>query len=57
MSSGKEKDMTTMNRLYYLYSIKCLSAHLDERELGLCVMHSSIDKHKRGNCVFDTGLQ
>ncbi len=49
--------MTTMNRLYELYSESCLSAHLDKPELGLCVVHSSMDKHKRGNCVFDTGLQ
>ena len=49
--------MTTMNRYYCLYSERSLKAHLDEREQGLCVMHSSIDKHKRGNCVIDTGLQ
>lgn len=49
--------MTTMNRFYCLYSESCKSAHLDERELGFGFMHSSIDKHKRGNCVFDTGLQ
>ena len=56
-SSRKEKDMTTMNRWYCLYSESCKSTHLDERELGFGFMHSSIDKHKRGNCVIDTGLQ
>ena len=54
---GKEKDMTTMNRFNYLYSECSKCAHLDERELGFGFMHSSIDKHKRGNCVIDTGLQ
>ena len=49
--------MTTMNRWYCLYSESCKPAHLDERELGFSFMHSSIDKHKRGNCVIDTGLQ
>ncbi len=49
--------MTTMNRLYCLYSESCLSAHLDIYELGFGFMHPSIDKHKRGNCVLDTGLQ
>ena len=57
MRSGKDKDMTTMNRLYWLYNVRCLAAHLDEHELGLDFMHSSIDKHKRGNCVTCTGLQ
>lgn len=49
--------MTTMNRIYCLYSESYKLAHLDERELGFSFMHSSIDKHKRGNCVTDTGLQ
>lgn len=49
--------MTTMNRLDYFYSESYQSAHLDKYELGLCAMRSSIDKHKRGNCVSDTGLQ
>ena len=49
--------MTTMNRLYCLYSESCLKALLDEREQGLCFMHSSIDKQKRGNCVTCTGQQ
>lgn len=53
-SSRKEKDMTTMNRWYCLYSESNPSAHLAKPELGLCVIHSSMDKHKRGNCVFDT---
>ncbi len=49
--------MTTMNRFYFIYSESCKLAHLDERELGLYVMHSSIDKRKRGNCVTCAGLQ
>ncbi len=49
--------MNTKNRLYYFYSEKCMPAQLDERELGLYFMHPSIDKHKRGNCVLDIGLQ
>ena len=49
--------MTTMNRWYCHYSESYKSAHLDERELGFDFIYSSIDKHKRGNCVFDTGLQ
>lgn len=53
MSFRKEKDMTTMNRLYCKYSESCHSAHLESRELGFALLHSSIDKHKRGNCVSD----
>lgn len=53
----KGKDMITMNRWYCPYSESCISAHLDERELSFCFMHSSIDKHKRGNCVTCTRLQ
>lgn len=53
----KGKDMTTINRFGKLYSECRLNALLDERELGLCVMHSSIDKHKRGYCVLDVVLQ
>ena len=53
----KGKDMTTMNRFGKLYSECRLDALLGERELGLCVMHSSIDKQKRGNCVLDAVLQ
>ena len=53
----KGKDMTTMNRFGKLYSECRLDALLDERELGLCVMHSSIDKQKRGNCVLEVVLQ
>ena len=49
--------MTTRNRFDKLYSERSLNALLDERELGLCVMHSSIDKQKRGNCVLDAVLQ
>lgn len=57
IGSRKEKNMTTMNRIYCLYSESCKRAHLDERELGFSFMHSSIDKHIRGNCVTDTGRQ
>ena len=58
MGSRKdEKDMNTMNRLFYFYSESCKMAHLYKNELGFGFMHSSIDKHKRGNCVIDTGLQ
>ena len=55
--SGKEKDMTAMNRFSKLYNECCLCAHLAERKLGLCVMRSSVDNHKRGNCVLDVELQ
>lgn len=52
MGSRKdEKDMNTMNRLYYFYSESCKMAHLYKNELGFGFMHSSIDKHKRENCV------
>ena len=54
LSSGKEKDMTTMNRLYCLYSESCLSAYLEESEMGLCFMHSSIDKQKTRKLCLDT---
>ena len=57
IGSRKEKDMNTMNRLYSFYKECCQPAHLDEHELGLCFVHSSIDKHKRGNCVLYTCLQ
>ena len=57
LSSGKEKDMTTMNRFSKLYSERSLSALLAERKLGFSVMHSSIDKQKRENCVLDAVLQ
>ena len=57
MFPERKKDMTTMNRIYCLYSESCKYAHLDERELGFGFMHSSVDKHKRGNCVTCTGLQ
>jgi hypothetical protein len=47
--------MAAMNRIYSLYS-ECLKAQLDERELGLDFMHSSMDKLIRGNCVCDRKL-
>ena len=49
--------MTTMNRFSKLYNERSLKALVAERKLGFGVMHSSIDKQKRGNCVLDTGLQ
>lgn len=54
---GKGNDMTAINRLERLYSVSSPLAQLDERELGLCLVTSSIDKQKRGNCVIDTGKQ
>ena len=47
--------MTTMNRIYCLYSERSLKAQFDERDLGFAFMHSSIDKHIREKCVLDTG--
>ena len=55
--SGKEKDMTIMNRLYNPIRKCSLSAHLAKRGMGLCFVPSSIDKHKRGNYVIDTVWQ
>lgn len=49
--------MTIMNRLYSPIRKCSLLAHLAERGLGLYVVPSSIDKHKRGNYVVDTGWQ
>ena len=49
--------MTAMNRLFYFYSDRNLSAQLDERELGFDFMYLSIDKQKRGNCVTYIGKQ
>ena len=57
MCLGKDKDMTAMNRFSYLDKVSYPAAHLDEREMGVGFVYSSIDKHKRGNCVIDTGLQ
>ena len=54
--SGKERDMAALNRIYSFYS-ECPKAQLDERELGLCFMHSSMDKLIRGNDVYDKGLR
>jgi len=48
--------MTTMNRFSRLYSERSLYAHLAERKLGFSVMRSSVDKHKRENCVLDAVL-
>ena len=48
--------MAAKNRIYSLYS-ECLKAQLDERELGLDFMHSSMDKLIRGNVVCDKGLR
>jgi len=56
MRSRKEKDMTTMNRLYSLYSERSMEARLEEKEMGFGFVYSSIDKQKRGNCVLDIGL-
>ncbi len=46
--------MTAMDRFYWLNSESSKLANFDEHELGVGFMHLSIDKHKRGNCVFDT---
>ena len=54
--SGKERDMAALTRRYSFYS-EYLKAQLDERELGLCFMHSSVDKLIRGNDVYDKGLR
>lgn len=43
--------MTTMNRLYAIYKDIRKSAHLDKYELGMKFMYTSLDKHRRGNCV------
>lgn len=51
--SRKEKDMTTMIRLYSIHSESCSSAHLYEHEMSFSFMHPFIDKHKRENCVLD----
>ncbi len=45
--------MTAMNRLYYGYCESNQWALLDERELSFGFVHSSKDKHKRGNCVLE----
>ena len=55
--SGKDKDMTAMNRFSYLYKESCPAAHLDEREMGVGFVYSSIDKHKRRNCVLEIRTQ
>ena len=48
--------MAALNRIYSFYS-EYLKAQLDERELGLCFMHSSMDKLIRGNDVYEKGLR
>jgi len=53
----KEKDMIAMNRMSYLDKLSTSAAHLDEREMGVGFVYSSIDKHKRRNCVFELGVQ
>ena len=52
----KGRDMAALTRRYSFYS-EYLKAQLDERELGLCFMHSSMDKLIRGNDVYDKGLR
>ena len=54
--SGKERDMAALTRRYSFYS-EYLKAQLDERELGLYFMHSSMDKLIRENVVCNKGLQ
>lgn len=46
--------MMTMNRIFNLYDDSNKLALLDEYELGFGFIHSSLDKHIRGNCVSDT---
>lgn len=53
----KEKDMIAMNRMSYLDKLSTPAAHLDEREMGVSFVYSSIDKHKRRNCVLELGVQ
>ena len=52
MRSRKEKDMTTMNRLYSLYSERSLVAHLEEKKMGFGFIYSSIDKQKTRKLCF-----
>ncbi len=47
--------MTTMNRFNHQNVNKYTVARLELHELGFGFVHSSLDKQKRGNCVFDTG--
>ena len=49
--------MATMNRYFYNYSERYAAAHLNECEWGVSFVYSSIDKHKRGNCIVDTVQQ
>jgi len=49
--------MTTMNRLYSLYSERSVEARLEEKEMGFSFVYASIDKQKREHCVLNTGLQ
>lgn len=57
MCLGKDKDMTAMNRFSYLDKVSYPAAHLDEREMGVSFVYSSVDKHKRRNCVLELGVQ
>lgn len=49
--------MTAMNRLYRLHIEKQLFAQADERGMGNSFMCSTLDKHKRENCVLVRELQ
>ena len=54
--SRKEKDMIPMNRLYDRYneySKDYYYAQLESFKLGFSFICSSIDKHRRENCVLD----
>ena len=51
---GKDKDMRAMNKLYAIYNNIVKSAHLDKAELGVCFVHSSLDKHRREDFVLET---
>ena len=54
--SRKEKDMTTMNRLYSFYRESYEAGCYDERKLSFSFMYPFIDKCKRENCVIDIKL-
>ena len=53
--SRKGKDMIAINRLYADYSIKYVSANLEQFGMGSYVVHSLGNKHIRGNCVLNAG--
>jgi len=48
--------MTAMNRFSLLDRERFVEAQLDERELGLCCVHPSMDKLRREHCVLSTRL-